>query len=485
MQDVATTTRATPAQLALFRACFSGLEHAYGTYDVRTGRVFQIKQPVTDDVLRRHLAGHLPYGVYLLVNDRTRAVVADFDIPDLEPPMSFVTAARHYDLPAYIERSRSANHHTWIFFGADGVPAAKARLVVRHILEELGYAGTEVFPKHDHLDTRVTFGNFIFAPLFGASVPQGRTVFVRPDDPTKPLADQWAFLEGIQRVPETQLDAIIELNQLAVPHGAANAAALGRPSVSFSHLGLAPCAQRMLREGVRQNQRVSCFRLAVQLKRVGLPSDIALHILAAWAAKNQPIEGKRVITPNEIATQTALAYHGPYRGFGCEDPAIQPYCSPGCRIRAAGARDATSASCAAGDGATEPEITLGTPRQQVARDPVLNPLTERTPTMAERAPQRPVKEFRAGPVKLAIWQNEVEQNGQHVVRHSVRIGKRYFDRQQNAWLDSEYFFVNDLPRLRLLVEKAFEYIAMKDGDAVAPADTAIEHPEPAAGCATR
>ena len=84
--------------------------------------------------------------------------------------------------------------------------------------------------------------------------------------------------------------------------------------------------------------------------------------------------------------------------------------------------------------------------------------------MAEKYANRPIKEFRAGAIKVAIWQNEAEQNGQRVVRHSVRIGKRYFDRQQNAWLDSEYFFVNDLPRLRLLVEKAFEFIALKESD---------------------
>lgn len=465
VQDVATTTKVTPAQLALFRACFSGLAHVYGTYDVRTGRVYQIKQPVTDDVLRRHIAGQQPYGVYLLVNNRTRAVVVDFDIADLDRPMSFVSAARRYDLPAYIERSKSKGHHVWIFFGNDGVLAAKARLVVQHILDELGYAGTEIFPKHDRLDTRATFGNFIFAPLFGVSVVQGRTVFVRPDDPTRPLTDQWAFLESIRRVPESQLDAVIELNQLAIPRGAVTGVPVDQPSASFSHLGLAPCAQRMLQEGVCQNQRVACFRLAVQLKRVGLPSDLALHILTAWAAKNRPIEGKRIITPDEIARQTALAYDGAYRGFGCEDAAIQPYCSPGCRIRAARARDAATASCTTGHGATAPKIPPEAPRQDVARHPVHKPLTERNPTMAERAPQRPVKEFRAGTVKVAIWQNEVEQNGQRSVRHSIRIGKRYFDRQQNAWLDSEYLFVNDLPRLRLLVEKAFEFIALKEPDA--------------------
>ncbi len=84
--------------------------------------------------------------------------------------------------------------------------------------------------------------------------------------------------------------------------------------------------------------------------------------------------------------------------------------------------------------------------------------------MAERTPQRPFKEFRAGGIKVAIWKNEVEQNGQHLVRHSVRIGKRYFSRQQNAWLDSDCFFVSDLPRLRLLLERAFEFVVLTESD---------------------
>ena len=88
--------------------------------------------------------------------------------------------------------------------------------------------------------------------------------------------------------------------------------------------------------------------------------------------------------------------------------------------------------------------------------------------MREQAPQRPIKEFRAGGVKLAIWQNTAQQNGRRVIRHTVRIGKRYFDQQRNAWVDSEYFLTNDLPRLRLLVEKAFEYVTLSKPDLDAP-----------------
>jgi hypothetical protein len=44
----------------------------------------------------------------------------------------------------------------------------------------------------------------------------------------------------------------------------------------------------MLAEGFDSYQRVSCFRLAVQLKRNGLPYDHALIALKAWMKKIIP-----------------------------------------------------------------------------------------------------------------------------------------------------------------------------------------------------
>jgi hypothetical protein len=44
------------------------------------------------------------------------------------------------------------------------------------------------------------------------------------------------------------------------------------------------------------------------------------------------------------------------------------------------------------------------------------------------------------------------------------VEKRYFDPHREEWLDSEYFFVNDLPRLRLVVEQASEYITLAESD---------------------
>jgi hypothetical protein len=83
--------------------------------------------------------------------------------------------------------------------------------------------------------------------------------------------------------------------------------------------------------------------------------------------------------------------------------------------------------------------------------------------MTQSTPQPPEKTFRAGTVSASIWRKEVEQNGRKVVQHSIRIQKRYRDKE-GKWQNTDYFFPNDLPRLQLVVEKAFEYVALSESD---------------------
>ena len=90
----------------------------------------------------------------------------------------------------------------------------------------------------------------------------------------------------------------------------------------------------MLIEGVGSYQRVSCFRLAVQLKRDGIPYDLALIMLKAWAKKNHPMKDKRIITDQEVEYQTKSAFENNYRSIGCEDPAIAAYCNKNCPMYA-------------------------------------------------------------------------------------------------------------------------------------------------------
>ena len=208
--------RSNADKIKLFKGLFVGLDNAYGTYDIRSGQSRQVKAPVTDAVLKAHLMGRQPYGIYLLVKDKTRAIVADFDSLDRLPPYEFISAAKHYELKAYIESSKSKGYHTWIFFEKNGVLAWKARQVVKHILEEIEQPSVEIFPKQDRLDLNTCYGNFINAPLFGTLVPKGKTVFIDPDT-FAPFPDQWDFLASVERHNESILDDIIELNGLSAP----------------------------------------------------------------------------------------------------------------------------------------------------------------------------------------------------------------------------------------------------------------------------
>lgn len=328
------TARTTRRKLAIFRSCFSGLGHVYGTYDMQSWHARQVKRPVTDDVMLRHLQGRQPYGVYLLVNDKTRAVAVDFDREDTKPPLAFLECAQTHGLPAYLERSKRKGWHVWLFMESSGAEARKARQIVKWILAETGHPNIEVFPKQDELTERARFGNWIHAPLNGHFVRQGRTVFVDPQQGMRPFADQWALLESIERISETLLDELIEINGLhALAAESAVTGGIGKAAVDARTFGLAPCAQRMLAEGVIDNQRVACFRLALHLKKAGIPADIALAALSAWAQKNRPRDGKRIITPDEIAEQTTDAYAKSYQGCGCEEPAVVLFCDESCPLR--------------------------------------------------------------------------------------------------------------------------------------------------------
>jgi len=203
-------------------------------------------------------------------------------------------------------------------------------IVVNYILEDIEEPDVEVFPKQDALDANVRFGNFINAPLFGRMAAKGKTVFIDPKT-FNPYPNQWEVLGSVNRATESALDEIIDLNNLSIP-----------PSYHFTSCGsekgnkgkfnLPPCARKMLHDGVSKYQRVSCFRLAVHLKRLGLPFDVTVPALKVWALKNHPKGGKRIITEHEIIEQTSYAFRKDYRGYGCNSEAIRPFCERDCPV---------------------------------------------------------------------------------------------------------------------------------------------------------
>jgi len=72
---------------------------------------------------------------------------------------------------------------------------------------------------------------------------------------------------------------------------------------------------------------------------------------------------------------------------------------------------------------------------------------------------KPFKNFRAGNVQASIWRNEVKKDSRTVIRHSIRIQKR-FRKNDGSYENSDYFFPDELPRLILVAQRAYDHVTL-------------------------
>lgn len=73
-------------------------------------------------------------------------------------------------------------------------------------------------------------------------------------------------------------------------------------------------------------------------------------------------------------------------------------------------------------------------------------------------PTKPEKEFRVGPVRVAIWTNpKTTKDGKTFNAHRVVVERRYRDRDGN-WKSTEALDANDVPKAILALRKAYEWI---------------------------
>ncbi len=191
--------------------------------------------PLTDADVYRHLEGKSVdcrdvIGLYVIQEDNTcHFLCADFDDKNCEygyenDVSAFVAVCRDWGVPCSVERSRSGHGaHVWIFFN-EPIAAAKARKLGNVILTEamnrdarLSFKSYDrFFPNQDMLPDG-GFGNLVALPLQGRARRQGNSVFV--DDNFLPYPDQWAYLQDIEKLPETQVDALLMRHATALPMG--------------------------------------------------------------------------------------------------------------------------------------------------------------------------------------------------------------------------------------------------------------------------
>ena len=173
-----------------------------------------------------HLAGKDEFGrdvigIYPILEDHTcHFLCTDFDDKSCEhgyqnDVLAFVGVCKDWNVPCSIERSRSGNGvHVWIFFDAP-IPVKTARKLGKAILTEamkrevrLSFKSYDrFFPNQDVLPEG-GLGNLVALPLQGKARKNGNSVFV--DESFLAYADQWGYLQGVRKISEVNIDAIVQ-----------------------------------------------------------------------------------------------------------------------------------------------------------------------------------------------------------------------------------------------------------------------------------
>lgn len=171
---------------------------------------------LTQEQIQKHLEGRQLVGLYPLLTDNTSwLIAADFDKSSwLEDCRSFINICSSYNIPVYLERSRSGNGgHVWIFFDKP-YPAYRSRSIIIALLERSGLVSVfdknssfdRLFPNQDKLSGK-GFGNLIALPLHKTSMESGNSCFIDINNGL-PYKDQWHFLNHIRRISTVELDSI-------------------------------------------------------------------------------------------------------------------------------------------------------------------------------------------------------------------------------------------------------------------------------------
>lgn len=74
----------------------------------------------------------------------------------------------------------------------------------------------------------------------------------------------------------------------------------------------------------------------------------------------------------------------------------------------------------------------------------------------------PEKKFRASPVTATVWANEVRtKEGETRMYRTISLERVYKDKD-GSWKSTTSLRTNDLPKAVLVLNKAFEYISLKE-----------------------
>ena len=156
-----------------FFELFKGLDRAHGAFKVTDtskvkhgGRAKTMKEPYTVRLWEDHLEGNQGLGV-VPINDNNSCFFGAIDIDEYNlDHAKLVKKLNEIDVKLFPCRSKSGGMHVYLFTREE-VPATAMRAKLQMIAVELGFGGSEIFPKQNQiLSTRGDVGSWINMPYF-------------------------------------------------------------------------------------------------------------------------------------------------------------------------------------------------------------------------------------------------------------------------------------------------------------------------------
>ena len=88
----------------------------------------------------------------------------------------------------------------------------------------------------------------------------------------------------------------------------------------------------------------------------------------------------------------------------------------------------------------------------------------------------PIKVFRCGPVKAAVWLKTLTRDGQKIQVHSVSLQKSYRDKDSGEWKNTDRLYLDDLPRAAMVLTEAWRHYGVSTNEPRAQSDETGDGP---------
>jgi len=185
----------------------------FGNYKAKKHLLFD------NTAIEIHLEGKATHGIYPLLEDNTSFFIAvDFDKRNWdESILKLHRTSENYEIPSYIEKSRSGNGgHLWVFF-EEAFPAIQSRKIMFELLRQANIIShfekepsfDRIFPNQDFHSGK-GIGNLIALPLQGNSMLNGNSCFLNAAT-FIPIENQWEFLSEIKKVSTQSLKELYNI----------------------------------------------------------------------------------------------------------------------------------------------------------------------------------------------------------------------------------------------------------------------------------